>query len=200
MKIILIGGTGTIGGAVAKILKPRHEVILVAHQHGDIQVDITNSAAIDKMYQTIGHFDALISTTGSLHFGPFEEMTDKEHQIGIQSKLMGQVNLVHKGMKFINDNGSFTLTSGVLSEDPIRFGCSASMINAAINGFVKGAAIELKRGIRINVVSPTVVTESLPKYGKFFYGYKPVAADEVALAFSKSVEGAQTGQVYQAGW
>ncbi|MCS5710626.1 short chain dehydrogenase [Candidatus Berkiella aquae] len=200
MKIIIVGGTGTIGSAVVKALKTRHSLVIVGHQHGNFQVDITDMASIEKMYHAIGHFDALISTTGQLHFGPFEEMTPSDHMRGINSKLMGQINLVHAGLKQINNHGSFTLTSGILSDDPIRFGASASMINAALNGFVRGSAIEMPRGIRINIVSPTVITESLESYGDFFRGYEPVPADKVALAYCKSVEGLQTGQIYKSGW
>jgi NAD(P)-dependent dehydrogenase (short-subunit alcohol dehydrogenase family) len=200
MNIIIIGGTGTIGKAVVNALEPRHSIVVVGHEHGDYQVDITDLKSIENMYNAVGSFDALIATTGSLHFGPLEQITQEQHLIGIHSKLMGQVNLVQAGLKKINSNGSFTLTSGILSDDPIRYGASASMINAAINGFVIGAAIEMPRGIRINVVSPTIVTESLEAYGPYFRGYEPVAADKVALAYCKSVEGLQTGRVYRSGW
>lgn len=196
----MIGGTGTIGKAIVNALKGRHEVKVVGHSHGDYQVDITDLASIENMYKAVGAFDALIASTGELHFGAFEQIKPENHLRGIQSKLMGQVNLVHAGLKKINHHGSFTLTSGLLSDDPIRYGASASMINAAINGFVKGAAIEMPNGIRINVVSPTIVAESLEAYGPYFRGYEPVAADRVALAYCKSVEGLQTGQVYRAGW
>jgi NAD(P)-dependent dehydrogenase (short-subunit alcohol dehydrogenase family) len=109
------------------------------------------------------------------------------------------VRAVLIGSRHINSNGSFTLTSGILSHDPIVAGSSASMVNAAINGFVIGAAIELERGIRINAVSPTVITESLKDYAPFFRGYESVPAERAALAYSKSVEGKQTGQVYEVG-
>jgi NAD(P)-dependent dehydrogenase (short-subunit alcohol dehydrogenase family) len=197
MKIIIVGGTGTVGQAVAKELAARHTLITVGHAKGDAQVDISNLQSIEKMYQTIGKFDALIATTGSVHFGALTEMTAEQYQIGLQSKLMGQVNLVLAGLKMINDNGSFTLTSGVLSEDPIPLGSSAAMVNGALNAFVKAAAIEMPRGIRINAVSPTVLTESMGKYAEYFRGFESVPAARVALAYSKSVEGAQTGQIYR---
>lgn len=197
MKIIIVGGTGTIGKAVVKELSQRHSIIIAAHRHGDIHVDITDKQSIEKMYQTVNKVDAVISTTGNLHFGEFTQMTAEHYQVGLNSKLMGQVNLVLLGLPFVNDGGSFSLTSGVLSHEPIRYGTSGSMVNAALDGFVKGAAIEMPRRIRINVVSPTILEESVPQYGEYFHGYEPVSAARVALAFSRSVEGLQTGQVYQ---
>ena len=196
MKIIVIGGTGTIGKAVVKELSPRHEVVIVGREHGDAHVDICSEESIKKMYQTIGKFDALIATTGSVHFGPLAEMTADQYTIGLKSKLMGQINLVLLGLKHINDHGSFTLTSGILNHDPIPLGSSASMVNGAVDGFVKSAAIEMPRHIRINAISPTVLTESMPIYENYFPGFESVPASRVALAYRKSVEGAQTGQIY----
>ena len=197
MKIIIIGGTGTIGKAVVKELSPRHEIIIVGHKRGDVQADITNEASIKQMFKKIGKFDALVATTGEVKFGPLTELTAEHYQIGIDSKLMGQVNLVLQGLNTINDGGSFTLTSGILSHDPIRYGSSATMVNAALEGFVIAAAIEMPRSIRINIVSPTVLTESQDKFADYFRGFEPAPASRVALAYSRSVEGAQTGKIYK---
>lgn len=200
MKIIIIGGTGTIGKAVVNELKQRHSVVTVGHEKGDIQLDIKDLQSIQNMYQKVGEFDAVVATIGRVHFGAFTEMTTEQFYIGLNDKLMGQVNLVLQGMKYINAGGSFTLTSGILSDDPIRYGSSAAMVNGAINSFVRGAAIEMPKNIRINAVSPTVITESMSKYAEYFRGFEPVPAARAALTYSKSVEGVQTGQVYRVGW
>jgi len=200
MKIIVVGGTGTVGKAVVRELGKRHHIVVVSHRHGDIQLDILDKNSIQKMYQAVGPYDALISTVGKVHFGKFSEMVEKDYYVGIQDKLMGQVNLVLMGLETMNDGGSFTLTSGILNVDPIRLGVSAAMINGAIDGFVKGAAIEMPRGIRINSVSPTLLEESFETYGQYFQGFETVSAQRVALAYSKSAEGAQTGQVYKVGY
>lgn len=196
MKIIIVGGTGTIGRAVAKELGHRHEIIIAASRKCDVIVDITKKESIEKMFQTVSDVDAVIAATGKVHFDELSCMTDESYQIGLNDKLMGQVNLVLIGSRYINDYGVFTLTSGILSHDPIRFGSSASMVNAALEGFTRAAALEMPRGLRINVVSPTVITESLHNYVDYFRGFESVPAARVALAFSKSVEGAQTGRVY----
>lgn len=199
MKIVVIGSTGTIGQAVVSELAKRHTIITVGHTKGDICVDIADNNSIKQMYKTIGKIDAVIATTGRVNFMPFLQMKSQDYEFGLHNKLMGQVNLVLEGIPYMNENGSFTLTSGILSHDPIRTGSSASMVNGAIDAFVKSAAIEMPKGIRINSVSPTIVTESMVKYGIYFHGFVPVSAALVALAFSKSVEGAQTGQIYQVG-
>lgn len=197
MRVVLVGGTGTVGQAVKQAVSKHYEVVTVGYSRGDYQVDIQDTASIEEMYQKIGAFDALISTVGRVHFGPLSELSADNCALGLQNKLMGQVNLVLLGLKHINDGGSFTLTSGILNEDPIRFGASAAMVNGALNGFVVGSAIEMPRDVRINVVSPTVLTESLESYGPYFVGFESVSAASVANAYLKSVAGLQTGQVYK---
>lgn len=200
MKVLIIGGTGTIGKKVVELLKPNHELVTAGSKSGDIQVDITNRDSISKMFKRLGELDAVVMTTGTVHFAPLAKMNTASFQIGLNSKLMGQVNVVLEGMSHIHDGGSFSLTSGILNHDPIVAGSSAAMVNGAIDGFVTGAAIELERGLRINVISPTVLTESEAIYGTFFAGFKSVPALDVAKAFVKSVEGNQTGQIYRVGY
>jgi NAD(P)-dependent dehydrogenase (short-subunit alcohol dehydrogenase family) len=197
MKIILVGASGTIGQAIDRELRERHDIVRVGRHSGELQVDITDPASIRRLFEQTGPFDALISAAGNAHFGALEELTAKEFAVGLDDKLMGQVNLVLIGREFANDGASFTLTSGVLSEDPIRYGAAVSTVNAALDGFVRAAAIELPRGLRINGVSPTILEESLPAYGPYFRGFKAVPAATVALAYAKSAEGRQTGQVYR---
>src|SRR3990172_3027110 len=128
MKILVIGGTGTIGKAVVKELSPRHEVIAAGDKSGDIQVDITSKASIQNMYENVKNLDAVVLTTGKVHFGPLQEMTEKEYGIGLTSKLMGQVNVVLLGLNYLNTNGSFTLTSGILNRDPIQYSSGPAML------------------------------------------------------------------------
>jgi NAD(P)-dependent dehydrogenase (short-subunit alcohol dehydrogenase family) len=200
MKIVLVGATGNLGKAVDRALNSRHEIIRVGHTQGDLQVDIADPRSIEDLFEKIGEFDALVSTTGDVHFGPLEEFTQENFHVGLRSKLMGQVNLVMLGLKHIHAGGSFTLTTGQINEDPIRFGASGAMVNGGIEAFARSAALELPRGVRINVVSPTVTEESWSAFGPFFPGQKPIPAAEAANGYVKSVEGPQTGHVYRIGW
>ena len=195
MKIIVIGATGTVGKPIVAVLQARHEVIKVGSKSGDHQVDIKDSGSIRKLFEKTGRFDALVSCVGKVHFGEFATLTETEVMIGLKDKLMGQVNLVLIGRDYANDNGSFTLTSGVLSHDPIRLGACASLVNGALDCFVRAAAIELPRGLRINVVSPGLLDESAAALGDYFRGHETVPGKRVANAYVKSVEGRLTGQV-----
>lgn len=196
MKILLIGATGTIGRAVREELAMNHEVITAGRNGADVFVDITIPESIKEMYETVREVDAVISATGATYFGPLQDMTPENNDISIQSKLSGQINLVILGLHHISDQGSITLTSGVTMDDPIAGGASAAMACGAIRAFVQSASVEMPRGIRINNVSPTVLEESMEKYGPYFKGFIPVSASKVVQAYRKSVEGAQTGKTY----
>lgn len=201
MKIVIVGASGTVGSAVSELLARDHQVIRVGHSQGDARVDMTDSASIAALFagiaEDIGRFDALVVASGNVAFAPFPEMTDEQWQTGLESKLMGQIRLTRAAIPHLNDGGSITLISGILSEEPISWGISASTINGAIEHFVKAAACELPRGLRINVVSPTVLEESMDKYADFFPGFVPVPAARVAQAYKKSVLGVQNGQVFR---
>ncbi|KQO19691.1 short chain dehydrogenase [Acidovorax sp. Leaf78] len=196
-KILLIGASGTIGQAVLANLGARHEVITVGRSSGTHRADFAQPGAVAQLFEAVGTVDAVVSTAGNLHFGPLADMTPEQFNLGLQDKLLGQVQLALIGQKYLTDGGSITLTAGILSIEPIRNGASATAVNAAIEGFVAAAAIELPRGLRINAVSPTILTESVGVYGPFFPGFDTVPAERAARGYQRSVEGAQTGRVYR---
>ncbi len=198
MKIILIGATGTIGKEVAsKLKKLDHEVLLVGRSSGDYRVNIEDPSSIEALYKDIGGFDALANASGEVAFSPLEKLTSQQWQSSLQSKLMGQINLVQKALPYIREKGSFTLVSGILSDQPIMAGTVATTINRAIEGFVTAAACELPKSLRINVISPNLLKESQNKYGAFFPGFVPVSGELVAEAYVKSILGVQTGQTFR---
>lgn len=192
MRVIVIGATGTIGSAVVAALSARHDVVTVGNTRGTFQVDLASPESISRMFEAVGAFDALVSTAGRAAFAGLSDLKDADFQFSLSNKLMGQANLVRIGSRFIRDGGSFTLTSGVLSQEPMKGSAAISMVNAGLEGFVRAAALELPRGLRVNVVSPPWVTETLiarkmdPSIG--------LPAATVAQAYVMSVEGTITGQ------
>lgn len=197
MNILLIGAQGTLGRAVAEELGPRHTLLTAGRNSGDLRIDLTDRDSIAAALARAGKLDAVISAAGNVAFGGLLELTPEQWEIGLRDKLMGQVNLALLAAPLLADGGSITLTTGVLADDPIRYGASATLVNAGIEGFVRAAALELPRGLRINAVSPGVLQESMPGYAPYFRGFEAVPAARAAMGFSRSVEGAQTGQVYR---
>jgi NAD(P)-dependent dehydrogenase (short-subunit alcohol dehydrogenase family) len=160
LRILLVGASGTLGRAVAAELGQRHEVIAAGRSSGSIRIDLTDVQSILRGLKEAGELDAVISAAGTVTFAPLADFKaaafgESLHTLGITDKLLGQVNLALAARDHLRDGGSITLTTGILSEQPIVAGSSASMVNGAVEAFVRAAAIELPRGLRINVISPT---------------------------------------------
>lgn len=194
MKIIIVGASGTMGTYLSNALEKEHEVIRADRNNPEVQVDITLPDTIENMYKKVGSFDALICTAGPTYVGPWKNLTDKSFRNGVEGKMMGQINLVLIGQHYINPKGSFTLITGALTHEPHKNFANASAANAAVEGFVRAAAIELENGIRINAVSPTVI-ENSPQYFPYFPGEIPVTMKQLEFGFRRSIFGANTGQI-----
>jgi NAD(P)-dependent dehydrogenase (short-subunit alcohol dehydrogenase family) len=195
MKILLIGATGTIGRAVAAALSPRHEVIAVSRHSEPLRVDISSAESVRALFAAAGPIDAVISAAGAARFKPLAQLDDEDFAFCLQNKLMGQVNVVREGLQKVRDGGVIVVTSGILSRLPAPGSGAISLVNAGLEGFVRAAAIEAPRGIRVNVVSPPWVSETLTQLGMDPKGGLP--ASVVAQAYVRTVEGPITGQVVE---
>lgn len=195
MKILVIGGSGTIGKKVVESLSAKHDLIIGGRNTGDVQVDICSAVSISEMFKKTGKLDSIICTAGTGYYGPFYGMTQEDMMPGINCKLIGQINLVLLGKDFLNPEGSFTLTTGIAAVHPARNGSVVAMINGAINSFVLAASQELKGDRRINAVSPGLVEDSKERYGDFFPGYNLVPMNKLTNAYILSVEGAVNGKI-----
>lgn len=195
MRILVIGGKGTIGRRVSDHFMQEHEVIIAGRSSGDVTVDITDSNSIKAMFEQTGKLDAIVGIAGEAKWAPFSELSEEDYYIGLKSKLMGQVNLVRIGQHYLNDGGSVTLSTGILADDPVLQTASAAMVNGGIHSFVQAAALEMERGIRVNVVSLGVVEDAYEKYKGYFPGHNPVPTPKVVNAYVRSVMGKDNGMV-----
>ena len=194
MKIVIVGASGTMGTYLSNAFEKDNEVVRVDRNSSGIRVDITSPQSIENMYKQIGPFDALICTAGPSYVGPWKNLNEETFRAGVEGKMMGQINLVLIGQHYIKPKGSFTLITGALTHEPQKNFANASAANAAVEGFVRAAAIELENKIRINAVSPTVI-ENSPHYFPYFPGETPVTMKQLEFGFRKSVFGANTGQI-----
>ena len=137
MKILIIGGNGTIGKKVSAYFAQKHEIIIAGRNSGGVQVNIADSNSIQKMLEEVGQVDAIICIAGNAKWDTFDALSEEDYYVGIKDKLMGQVNIVRLGRKHLNPGGSITLSTGILADDPVIKTTSAAMVNGAIHSFVK---------------------------------------------------------------
>jgi NAD(P)-dependent dehydrogenase (short-subunit alcohol dehydrogenase family) len=193
MRILLIGASGTIGSAVAAALADRHELVLASREKSHEQVDIADPHSIRALYRRVGKLDAVVSAAGGAAWKPLADLTDTDFSMSLANKLMGQINLVRYGTDAVRDGGSFTVTSGVLAQHPTPGSAAVTLVNSGVEAFARAAALELPRGLRVNVVSPPWVSETLRAMGRDPSGGLP--ADAVARSYVESVEGQGSGRV-----
>ena len=195
MKILFIGGNGTIGKPVVNHFSKTDEVIVAGRNSGDIVLDIANTDSIKKALDQLGKLDAIVCIAGEAKWDDFENLSEQDYYIGIKSKLMGQVNLVRIGQDYINENGSITLSTGILADDPVIKTTSAAMVNGAIHSFVQAVSLELKGFPRVNAVSLGMVDDAYEKYKNYFPGHNPIPMNKVIKAYERSVKGQGNGDV-----
>lgn len=195
MKILIVGGNGTIGKKVSEHLAKKHELVIAGRTSGDVQVDIADSSSLQAMFETVGKVDAIVCIAGEAKWGAFDSLTEADYHIGLNSKLMGQVNLVRIGKDYLNENGSITLSTGILADFPVATTTSAAMVNGGIHSFVKAVALELRTQCRVNVVSSGLVEDSVYKYEDYFPGHNPIPMTKITNGYVKSIEGHDTGLI-----
>jgi len=202
MRILVVGASGTIGRPLCAELGSRHEIIAAGRSGRDagqdISVDIRSADSIRQMYETVGPVDACVCVAASGALDDFQTLTEAELVDNMRGKLFGQINLVLIGQHFLADHGSFTLTTGIFADEAWVGVTGGAVISGGLHSFVLSAAIELKRGLRINAVSPTMVAASTEAYAHLFRGMEPVAMDRLIAAYLRCIEGRRTGEIMRA--
>jgi NADP-dependent 3-hydroxy acid dehydrogenase YdfG len=193
MRVLVIGASGLVGGAAADALRGAHDVI-EASRTGEHPVDITDAASIARLFAEVGQVDAVINAVGSVPWRRLDDLTPADYEAAFRGKVLAQIDVARFAQSMLADDGSITLTTGILARAAVPTGAAAAMANGAIESFVIAAAAELTRGIRINAVSPTVLAEATG-YHELFAGYPPVPALAVGEAYRALVEGDMTGTI-----
>ena len=190
MKIIVIGATGTIGTAVVNALEARHEVVR-ASRHGYVRVDVGDPESMSTLFASVSDIDAVVCCAANVQLTPLTSLSDDDLAHGLNNKLLGQVNLVRHALGYLRDGGSITLTSGTFVQ-PIPGSAVGALVNAGLEGFVRAAALDMPRGLRVNAVSPSWIKETLIEMEMDSAG--ATTALDVAHAYVESVEGTMQGQ------
>lgn len=199
MKIVVVGGGGTIGRRLVPALQSNgHEVVTAGRRSGDVQVDLTSHASIETMYQQVTAVDAVISIAAHGALDEFATLTTDALHDNMRAKFYGQVDLVLTGQHHCNDAASFTLTSGIFADQAWPHVTGGGVISGALHSFALSGAIELPRGMRINVVSPTLIGDSVDTFDGHFPGMRPVPMDELVKHYLHCLESTDTGRIIPA--
>lgn len=198
MRVLLVGGTGTIGRRLAPVLQERHEVVTAGRSSGDVRVDICSAEAIESMFRELPPVDAVVGIAASGALDDFETLTAEEMHTNMLGKFYGQANLVLIGKRYVRPGGSFTLTSGIFADEPARRVTTGGVISGALHSFVLSAALELEGTYRVNAISPTMIGDSVDAFSDVFPGLSVVSMEELIGYYVACVEEPLTGQIVRA--
>ena len=163
-RILVIGAAGLIGAEVVKALGESE--CIRASRSSDERVDISDPKSIAALFGRIGMVDGIICTGGAARFKPWGELTDEDWAFSLANKLLGQINVVRYGLKSVRPGGAITLTTGLASQYPAPGSAIITTVNAAVDAFVRAAAVEPSISVRVNAVSPGWVAETLQAIGR----------------------------------
>ena len=194
MKVVIIGATGLIGKAVTALLTDKGHEIVQASRNTQPSLNLADPASIEAFYKTLGEVDAVISAApqGGGGIGPLTGFSDEVIDSYAKSKLLGQVNLVRKGLSNIRPGGVFILTGGMTGFLPMPKISVSAMLNTALDKFVSRVAPELQDGRRIVIVHPPAVREFAVQHGMDGALYPNAAT--VATTYLLALEDTNTGQ------
>ena len=190
---LVIGANGLLGSAISQALQAQYHVVPASRSHATHPVDIAKPESLRQLFAQVGTVDAIICTAGLVNFRGFAAATDSDWDHGLANKLMGQVNVVRLGAEHVRPGGSIILTTGVLAQYPMPGSSIVTTVNAAVEAFVRAAALELKGQVRVNAVSPGWITETLA-YMKMDTS-PGLPAAEVAKAYLGLLASDQTGEI-----
>ncbi|WP_077194944.1 short chain dehydrogenase [Streptomyces lydicus] len=185
MKIIVIGAGGTLGSAVARQLADHGHEVVPAARRGPVRVDLADPATVDALFTSVRDVDAVVCCAASGRLTPLDSPSDEDFTTGLHGKLLGQVHLVRRAIHHLRDGGGIVLTGGTF-EKPTPGGSFGALVNAGLEAFVHAAAPEMPRGLRLSVVSPGWLAETLAAMGLDPADGTP--ADEVARHYVARIE------------
>ena len=194
-KIIVVGATGKLGREVVEGLEKDYEVIKASRSGPDLKIDAFDFESVSDVFASVGPFDGLVSCIGSTPFKTFDELSMEDFATGLSTKCFSQLNLAKAAIPYLTDNGSITLTSGIIGDEPILAGSCAAAVNGALNMCVSTLAAEYAGKLRINIVSPSIIENSVDYYGMLFDGFEPTSKESIIYAYRRTISAPISGQV-----
>jgi NAD(P)-dependent dehydrogenase (short-subunit alcohol dehydrogenase family) len=194
-KIVVVGATGRLGREVVEGLKEDYELVLASRSGPDLKIDALDFANASNALSSVGKFDGLVSCIGGAPFKPFDELTMEDFVTGLSKKCFSQLNLARAAIPLLTENGSITLTSGIIGDEPIMAGSCAAAANGALNMCVSTIAAEFAGKLRINIVSPSIIENSVDDYGMLFDGFEPTSKESIIHAYRRTISAPISGRV-----
>lgn len=172
-RVIVIGGASGIGFAVAELAREQGaEVVIASSSEKNVSsaagrlpgatghvVDLRDEMSVASFFEKIGRFDHLAVTAGdwtSSWLSSVRDIDIDKSRDTLAVRFWGVLAAVKYGCRTIAENGSITLTSGMLAHRPMKGAPLATALGGAVEHLARGLAVDLAP-VRVNAVCPGLV-------------------------------------------
>jgi short-subunit dehydrogenase len=176
-KIFLTGASSGIGKAIAiAAAEQGHEVWGTSRDISHlpamprlhaVQLDLCDPASIDKAFNSAlaeaGVFDVVINNAGSGHFGPAENLSEKEIADQFQVLVFGQLQLVRLALAAMQSRGDGLIinVTSLAARLPLPFMAAYNAAKAALASFTMSIQLERPHSaVRIVDLQPGDISTS----------------------------------------
>ena len=165
-KVVVIGGSAGIGLSIAKAVSQKGAKVIIggrsikklenaSKQIGknvffDV-IDTMNESSVKNFFEKAGTIDYLVTPGSSVKTSNIKDLSLEDAMFTMNNKFFGQYLCAKYAQ--INEGGSITLFSGILSRRPGQSDSILAPTNAAVESLGKALARELAP-IRVNTISP----------------------------------------------
>jgi NAD(P)-dependent dehydrogenase (short-subunit alcohol dehydrogenase family) len=188
--IVVTGGTGDIGRAMALELANRQAMVTIFDLRppqlgsascpdafmeaierkaiGFEQVDVCDRVAVRSALGRVDPFDVVIGNAGISDSAPFLEITDDQWQRQLDVNLTGNFHIGQEAARLMierQSEGHIIFTGSWVQDIPWPEIAAYSASKAGLAMMMKTMALELARySIRVNVIAPGIVAAGMAKY------------------------------------
>ena len=196
-KIVLIGGTGGIGGAIARALRGRGlDVHLVARDEGQLRAfaeeiggsyavaDVEDVPALRRAVESGiegGALKGLCYAVGTIDLKPVEKLDDAHVERDLRLNALGAFHAAQAAipaLKASEDGASVLFFSTVAVGQGFASHASVAMAKGAVEGLTRALAAELAPKVRVNAIAPSLTRTPLAEAAGLTKN--PVLTDAIA--------------------
>ena len=156
--LLVLGGSSGIGFATARLAATLGaDVVLASHDRERLETaapriegrartelaDLSDERSIAALCERLGRIDQLVVSGDQPHAGTIAELDIDDAKRGFDVKFWGSIRAVKHAAPRMPPDGSIVLISGVLAVRPAAGMVTLAALNAAIEGLVRGLAVEL---------------------------------------------------------
>ena len=173
-RVLIVGGTGGIGRALAERYASLGSDVVITSRDAEraaaaaaeigpnvrgIPLDIAEPEHIAEMLSGVGEIDRLLIVAVERDSNSVRDYDLAKARRAVTVKLVGYTEIVHAMLDRFSDDASVVIFGGLASERPYPGSTTITMVNGAVRSMIKTMAVELAP-IRFNAIHPGIIADT----------------------------------------